>query len=36
MWTTTEEERRAQAAAIDLLREAGFVPDGAAWWRRGL
>jgi hypothetical protein len=23
----------AQAAAIAVLREAGFVPDGRAWWR---
>ena len=23
-----------QEAAIKVLREAGFVPDGPAWWRR--
>ena len=28
-----EEGRRMQEAAIQVLREAGFVPDGAAWGR---
>ena len=25
---------REQEAAIQVLREAGFVPDGQAWWRQ--
>jgi hypothetical protein len=25
---------REQGAAIEVLREAGFVPDGQAWWRQ--
>ena len=25
---------RKQEAAIQVLREAGFVPDGQAWWRQ--
>ena len=29
----TMEEGQAQEAAIQVLREAGYVPDGAAWWR---
>src|SRR5215510_6063368 len=32
-WATKEEDRRAQTAAIDLLNQAGFVPDGKAWGR---
>ena len=25
---------REQEAAIEVLREAGFVPDGQTWWRQ--
>jgi hypothetical protein len=25
---------REQEVAIQVLREAGFVPDGQAWWRQ--
>jgi hypothetical protein len=32
MWTPSYPDK-AQAAAIAVLREAGFVPDGRAWWR---
>jgi hypothetical protein len=32
MWTPSYPDK-AQTAAIAVLREAGFVPDGRAWWR---